>query len=249
MNRRQRFICQALVIWLLGVTIIAISDHSDKKNYENKKVNNAEIVASADEYVQELIVIKSQSERVLRFELYQGGSYQPRESYIEEVVCNQLDNEQCQYEQFEQEQYNDYYSYESLEIPYGSTDSYMFLDYRTLTDTSSKQYELQQYAYNGDYGIREVDSCYCVAVSSMYGNVGDKIKVTTDRGNSYWCIIADIKGYDSVNGWYHVNSQGAINLIEFVVDSDYIPNECWQMGDMGVLDNIGGNVIKIERID
>ena len=67
--------------------------------------------------------------------------------------------------------------------------------------------------------------------SSMYGDVGDKIKVTTDRGNSYWCIIADIKGYDSVNGWYHVNSQGTINLIEFVVDSDYIPNECWQMGD------------------
>ena len=85
-----------------------------------------------------------------------------------------------------------------------------------------------------------------MAVSSVYGNIGDKIKVTTDRGNSYWCIIADIKGYDSVDGWYHVNSQGTINLIEFIVDTDYIPDECWQFGDMGVIDTIGGNVIKIE---
>lgn len=248
MNHKQRIICQALVLWLLGVTIIAISDQSDKKNYENKEVNNAKIVASADEYVQEPIIIKSQSERVLKFKLERTDDCQPRVDYIEEVVCKEPDNEQCQYEQFGQEQYDDYYSYESLEIPYGSTDSYMFLDYRTLTDTSSKQYELQQYAYNGDYGIREVDGYYCVAVSNMYGNVGDKIKVTTDRGNSYWCIIADIKGYDAIDGWYHVNSQGTINLIEFVVNGDLIPNDCWQMGDMGVLENIGGNVVKIERL-
>lgn len=244
MNRRQRFICQALVIWLLGVTAIAVSDYVDQEKYERQKDAGATKLAA----VSTVREVKPQSERVLRFKLHQGGSYQPRESYIEEVVCNQLDNEQYQYEQFEQEQYDDYYSYENLEIPYGSTDSYMFLDYRTLTDTSSKQYELQQYAYNGDYGIREVDGYYCVAVSSMYGNVGDKIKVTTDRGNSYWCIIADIKGYDAINGWYHVNSQGTINLIEFVVDSDYIPNECWQMGDMGIINSIGGNVVSIERI-
>lgn len=137
--------------------------------------------------------------------------------------------------------------YESLEIPYGDCSSYMFMDYRAITDWTSEQWGLQQYAYDGDYGIREVDGCYCVAVSSIYGNIGDKIKVTTDRGNSYWCIIADIKGYDSVDGWYHVNSQGTINLIEFIVDTDYIPNECWQFGDMGVIDTIGGNVIKIER--
>ena len=224
MNRRQRFICQALVLWLLGVTAIAVSDYVDQENYERQKDVDATKLAA----VSTVREVKPQSERVQRFELHQGGSYQPRESYIEETIVKEQ-------------------VYESLEIPQGDCSSFLYMDYRAITDTSSKQWELQQYAYDGDYGIREVDDYYCVAVSSIYGNVGDKIKVTTDRGNSYWCIIADIKGYDSVNGWYHVNSQGTINLIEFVVNGDLIPNECWQFGDMGIINNLGGNIIEIQK--
>ena len=141
----------------------------------------------------------------------------------------------------------------SLEIPYGDCSSFMFMDYRTLTDTSSKQWELQQYAYDGDSGIREVDGCYCVALGTVYGSIGDKFRVTTDRGNVYNVIMADAKGadavsYDDYNSWYHVCGDYRINLIEFVVDGDLIPNECWQMGEMGVIDDIGGNVVSIERI-
>ena len=224
MNRRQRFICQALVIWLLGVTAIAVSDYVDQEKYERQKDVGATKLAA----VSTAREVKPQSKRVLRFELHQGGSYQPRESYIEGTVVKEQ-------------------VYESLEIPQGDCSSFLYMDYRAITDTSSKQWALQQTAYDGDYGIREVDDCYCVAVSSIYGNVGDKIKVTTDRGNSYWCIIADIKGHDSVNGWYHVNSQGTINLIEFVVNGDLIPNECWQFGDMGIINNLGGNIIEIQK--
>lgn len=142
----------------------------------------------------------------------------------------------------------------SLEIPYGDCSSFMFMDYRTLTDTSSKQWELQQYAYDGDFGIREVDGCYCVALGTAYGSIGDKFRVTTDRRNVYNVIMADAKGYGAVSydgyySWYHVCGDYRINLIEFVVNGDIIPNECWQMGEMGVIDSIGGNVVSIERIE
>ena len=228
MNHRQRFICQALVLWLLGVTIIAISDYSDKKNYENKKVNNAEIVASADEYVQEPIVIKSQSERVLRFELHQGGNYQPRESYIEETVVKEQ-------------------VYESLEIPQGDCSSFLYMDYRAITDTSSKQWELQQMAWTDSDGFRRIGDDYCVALGTYYGQVGDRFRITTDRGNVYTVQMADAKGYDS-NGWYHVAGNGKINLVEFIVATECLPSEVTVMGDCGILENIGGNIIKIERL-
>ena len=255
MNKRQRIICQILVLWLVGVTAIAISDYKTPDNnapQDEGKMQVSEVTmngingvynpiceTNCESYSQSDSVLYSQSESVLECQLESTGDCQPN-LYPTYVTVENYDSD---------EDFTNQETYESMTIPYGSTDSYMFMDYRAITDTSSLQWQLQQYAYDGNYGIRMVDGCYCVAVSSMYGNIGDKIKVTTDKGNSYWCIIADIKGYDSVNGWYHVNSQGTINLIEFVVNDDLIPNECWQFGDMGVLDNIGGNVVKVERLE
>lgn len=144
--------------------------------------------------------------------------------------------------------------FESLAIPSGETDCYGFMDYRTLTDTSSKQWELQQSAWTDWQGFRRIGNDYCVALGTYYGEIGDRFRITTDEGNSYTVIEADAKGNDAVfyndyQSWYHVCGNGRINLIEFVVDGDLIPNECWQMGDMGVIDSIGGNVVSIERID
>ena len=241
MNKRQKIVCQVLILWLIGVTAIAISDYkTSDNNTPQEEVQVSELTMNGFHGVYNPIR-ETQNEHISEYTLYQTGDCQPIINYSNGVIVkNDTDEESVETEDVAE-------IFESMEIPYGSTDSFMFMDYRAITDTSSLQWQLQQYAYDGEYGIREVDGCYCVAVSSMYGNVGDKIKVTTDRGNSYWCIIADIKGYDSVNGWYHVNSQGTINLIEFVVNGDLIPNECWQMGDMGIINNLGGNIIEIQK--
>lgn len=246
MNSKQRFVAQLLILLYVVVGAIAFCDHLDKKNWEetiqyNKIQNRIKQADTILTYSNESRPEKN--ETVLYFSIDRCGcDWIPYSNVVTEYV-------ECPIEPiFDNDdiETNDC-TFETLPLPYGDCSSFMFMDYRALTDISSKQWELQQYAYDGNYGIRMVDGCYCVATSSMYGDVGDKIRVTTDRGNTYWCIIADIKGYDSVGGWYHVNSQGAINLIEFVVDSDYIPNECWQMGDMGVIDDIGGDVIAVER--
>lgn len=225
MNRRQRFICQALVIWLLGVTAIAVSDYVDQENYEHQKDVGTTKLATVS-VVRE---VKPQSERVLRFELHKGGGYQPRESYIEETVVKEQ-------------------VYESLEIPQGDCSSFLYMDYRAITDTSSKQWELQQMAWTDSQGLRRIGDDYCVALGTYYGQVGDRFRITTDRGNVYIVQMADAKGWDS-NGWYHIAGNGKINLVEFIVATEYLPNEVTLHGDCGVLDNIGGNIIKIERID
>lgn len=225
MNRRQRFICQALVIWLLGVTAIAVSDYVDQEKYERQKDVGATKLAA----VSTVREVKPQSERVLRFEIHQGGSYQPRESYIEETVIKEQ-------------------VYESLEIPQGDCSSFLYMDYRAITDTATKQWELQQMAWTDSQGLRRIGDDYCVALGTYYGQVGDRFRITTDKGNVYSVTMADAKGYDS-NGWYHVAGNGKINLVEFIVQTEYLPSEVTIMGDCGVLENISGNVIKIERID
>ena len=224
MNRRQRFICLVLVIWLLGVTAIAVSDYIDQEKYEHQK----DVGATKLVVVSTVREIKPQSERVLRFELHQGGNYQPRESYIEETVVKEQ-------------------VYESLEIPQGDCSSFLYMDYRAITDTSSKQWELQQMAWTDSDGFRRIGDDYCVALGTFYGQVGDRFRITTDRGNVYTICMSDAKGYDS-NGWYHVAGNGKINLVELIVQTEYLPNEVIVMGDCGVLENIGGNIIKIERL-
>ena len=225
MNRRQRFICLALVIWLLGVTAIAVSDYVDQEKYERQKDAGATKLTD----VGTVREVKPQSKRVLRFELHQGGSYQPRESYIEGTVVKEQ-------------------VYESLEIPQGDCSSFLYMDYRTITDTSSKQWELQQMAWTDSDGFRRIGDDYCVALGTFYGQVGDRFRITTDRGNVYTVQMADAKGYDS-NGWYHVAGNGKINLVEFIVATECLPSEVTVMGDCGVLDNVGGNVVKIERLE
>ena len=229
MNHRQRFICLALVIWLLGVTAIAVSDYVDQEKYERQK----DVGATKLTAVSTVREVKPQSKRVLRFELHQGGSYQPRESYIEETVIKEQ-------------------VYESLEIPQGDCSSFLYMDYRAITDTSSKQWELQQMAWTDSDGFRRIGDDYCVALGTYYGQVGDRFRITTDKGNSYTVIEADAKGYDAVfydgvHSWYHYAGNGC-NVVEFIVQTEYLPNAVTVSGSCGAVDYLSGNIVSIERV-
>lgn len=167
-----------------------------------------------------------------RIDYYIGYDDSSNESLIEQTAyVEEVDN-----------------SYESLEIPQGDCSSFLYMDYRAITDTSSKQWELQQVAWTDNQGFRRMGDDYCVALGTFYGQVGDRFRITTNRGNVYSVIQADAKGWDS-NGWYHVAGDGRINLVEFIIQTEYLPSEVSISGDCGVLDNIGGNVVKIERLE
>ena len=71
-----------------------------------------------------------------------------------------------------------------------------YMDYRKITDTSSEQYKLQQNkdCYTTDTGLRKVNEYYCIAVGTHYSNnIGDKLIVHMENGESFKAIVADIK--------------------------------------------------------
>ena len=129
----------------------------------------------------------------------------------------------------------------------GGGDFKCYEDYRTLTDTSSPQYELQQEAWTDECGLRRVDNFYCIALGSAYGTeIGTKYLITLSSGNEFIAVLADQKAdCDTIDG-HTRDINGAV--IEFVVDTDYLPQEVKAMGDVSAIDYFSGSVEQIRRL-
>lgn len=242
----KRLVSQTLILGLVFTSGVAICDALDKSASEkhtakvNKAVKPITYTSSATE------IIPEYKPEITGFSIVSGtvsiaGHETPNIVRVDSDVITDdssyVDNSEIEAE-----------LYESLELPQGDCSAFLYMDYRAITDTASKQWELQQSAWTDNQGFRRIGDDYCVALGTFYGQVGDRFRVTTDRGNVYWIRMSDAKGGDS-NGWYHVAGDGRINLVEFLVATECLPSEVTFSGDCGVLENIGGNVIKIERID
>lgn len=107
-----------------------------------------------------------------------------------------------------------------------------FMPYTAITLKSSAQYKLQQMAYTGNYGIRQVDGRYCVALGSAYTtNIGQFVDLILANGNVIHCILADCKADKDTN------SEGTLtvhdgSLVEFVVDSQALSRKVRYAGDI-----------------
>lgn len=152
-------------------------------------------------------------------------------------------------------------------LPEGNTNTYRYMDYRTLTDESSEQYEIQRYCCtDADTGIRYLvygdERYFCAALGSAYGqNLGDLFQVSLENGSVFRIVYADFKnplGADDFNFFGHsdLNYDGELctNVVEFIVDSDWLPSSVAQTGTLsalsffGGLNGSGGNIVKIENI-
>lgn len=130
---------------------------------------------------------------------------------------------------------------------HGSFKSYM--DWRAVTNTSSKQYELLNSGiFNMDSGLLITEDGYvAVALGSKYGNVGDKFRITLDTGKRFKAIKADAKSdAHTINGC-HQYQDGSV--IEFVVDTNNLRYEnrlAYAMGDISYVEGFEGIVTSIE---
>lgn len=99
-----------------------------------------------------------------------------------------------------------------------------FMSYETITDKSSRQYELQNYAEDSDIGIRTVEGRYCVAVGTATGcSIGDYIDLELSNGTVIECIVGDIKSDQ------HTESNNIITAFngccsEFIVNTRVMPS-------------------------
>lgn len=81
-----------------------------------------------------------------------------------------------------------------LELPEINTSFKAYMDYRTITDEKSLQWEMQQKAYTDEFGLRKIGERYCVAVGTYYAEqCGKVLLITLDDGTQFEVIVSDIK--------------------------------------------------------
>ncbi len=140
--------------------------------------------------------------------------------------------------------------YEELQLPQTNLSNSFktYMDYNKITNTSTKQWQLQQNATTNEQGLRTLDSLYMIAIGSDYANVGDIIKVTLDSGIQFECIVGDIKNANDSNatGQYHYAGDG-INIIEFIVDTNTLHDLTKVMGDISYIEGFSGHITKLEK--
>lgn len=121
---------------------------------------------------------------------------------------------------------------DSFDIPTAATSQKTYMDYRAITSTTSDQWAMQQTAWTDAYGFRRDGETgyYMVAMGTYYAQqCGKMFEVTFDRYNSIRVIVGDIKD-DAHTDELHQHRNG--NVVEFIVDTKVIEENCQVMGDM-----------------
>lgn len=127
-----------------------------------------------------------------------------------------------------------------------------YMDYRKITHTDSKQYELQQECWTDELGLRRHGSDYVVALGTYFSDtVGDRFKVHLDNGNTFYATVGDIKAdsaTDEMNAYVPIDNETG-NMIEFIIDDKAANTNMLMLGTVSYYEFFDGAVIDIERID
>lgn len=133
-------------------------------------------------------------------------------------------------------------------VPNGNTSMKTYMDYRTITDKSSKQYKLQQdnNVYTDGEGFRKIEDKFIVAVGTYYGTVGTELLIELSSGTVFEAIIGDLKAdkhTDKTNRQHKIDG----SVVEFIVDTKKLHPMVRKMGDCSYskLHNFKGNVVNI----
>lgn len=139
-------------------------------------------------------------------------------------------------------------NYTDLEVP--SKNAFKsYMSYRSITDKTSRQYELQQSAITDELGLRTYNGRYCVAVGTYYGDVYDEIDVVMDSGTILECIISDIKDDKHTNDKNQKHKVDG-SVVEFIVDTKKLDRLVKKMGDISYVDEMfSGEIAHIRKYE
>lgn len=106
-----------------------------------------------------------------------------------------------------------------------------YMDYRTITDTESKQYKLQKECTTDEYGIRIYNDRYCIAVGTFCNaQIGQNIDLVLNNGAIIKCVVADIKANKDTDNSNIFSQNGCCS--EFIVDTDKINTKISYTGNI-----------------
>lgn len=119
---------------------------------------------------------------------------------------------------------------ESLIEPCNVTNTFKsYMDYRSITYTNSRQYEMQQIAHTGKNGIRMYGEYMMVALAGF--EVGTALEITFTGGEIIEAVVADVKdaGHDGCK------SLRDGSVVEFIVDTIEMPNIVKRLGNFNII--------------
>lgn len=135
-------------------------------------------------------------------------------------------------------------------VPSGNTSFKSYMDYRAITNKNSSQWDLQTKCWTDKDGLRRKGDYYVVALGSYYADhIGDRFIVTLDTGVEIPVIVGDFKAdkHTDATNRYTLTEDGRKNILEFVVDTQQLPEMARKMGDISYVSGFRGNVRSIER--
>lgn len=129
----------------------------------------------------------------------------------------------------------------------GNSSFKSYMDARTITDRSTKQYELKSKYKLDSNGLYTVNGRYCIAVGSYYTQaIGTKLDVRLDSGETLECILAECKRNKDTDSTNRQNPNGSV--IEFVVYTPCLHRLSRLMGSCEHIPGFSGNVVEIAVI-
>lgn len=125
-----------------------------------------------------------------------------------------------------------------------------YMDYRKITDRTSKQYRLQLRAStNEENGLRMLRNRYMVAIGSYFGcKVGQYIDVVLSDGEILECIVGDAKQdiHTDSNNLHGLNG----DTVEFIVNENILKDTTDVKGNISdVSDVFDGKVVEVRVYD
>lgn len=117
------------------------------------------------------------------------------------------------------------------------------MDGSLITDETSSAYKQLQ-KMNVVDGLYYEGEFVAIAISSFYGNVGDKFRITLSSGQVFYAVMTDTKKSSEVDEKY-THPDGSI--IEFIVDTNTLPDQVILEGSLNCI--YTGSIEKIERLE
>jgi hypothetical protein len=122
--------------------------------------------------------------------------------------------------------------YHEISVP-SHEDFKSYMGYKTITDKKSTQYKIQSnYAYTGDYGIRQADGRFCVALGSYFNvEIGQYFDLVLENGTIIPCVKGDSKAdCDTDNQNIFTKKNGCCS--EFIIDSNSLASSIKNKGNI-----------------
>ena len=164
----------------------------------------------------------------------------PATIFTEDVFTQQIEPEFVEIE---------YIKHNKLDLPEEADGKFKtYMDYRKITDKSSKQWALQEQAWTEGRGFRKIGEHFLVAVGTFYADeVGKELLIELEDGQRIKAIVGDIKQdkhTDPTNRYVPVNG----NIVEFIVDVEKLNPEVIKRGDVSWL-GLNGKIKSIWEVE